>query len=81
MAGLVRYVKWAGRTRGVREQRGTHPFRDLVHRAGRPHDKGTGMEEDRRRRMLGEVLPGVDLQGPKERGRKPRVQMLREGLY
>ena len=29
VAELVRYVKWAGRTRGGRERRGTHPFSDL----------------------------------------------------
>ena len=36
VAELVRYVKWAGRTRKRRERRGTHPFSDLVGRAGRP---------------------------------------------
>ena len=40
MAELVRYVKWAGGTRGRRERRGTHPFSDLVGRAGRPGEKG-----------------------------------------
>ena len=30
--------------------------------------------------MLGEVLPGVSLDCPEERGKKPRVQMLRELL-
>ena len=36
VAELVRYVKWAGRTRGGRERRGTHPVSDLVGRAGGP---------------------------------------------
>ena len=80
VAGLVRYVKWAGRTRGGRERRGTHPFCDPVHRAGRPQDKRPQMAEARWRWMLGEVLPGVDLEGSKESGTKPRVRMLRELL-
>ena len=80
MAELVGYVKWAGRRRGGREECGSHPFRNVVHRAGRPQDKGPEMAEDRWRRMLGEALPGLDLEGPKERGRKPRVLMLRELL-
>ena len=80
MAELIRYVKWAGRTRGGRERCGTHPFRDLVHRARRPQDTGPETAEDRWRRMLGEALPGGDLEGLGERGRKPRVQMLRELL-
>ena len=42
----------------VRERRGTHLFRDLVHRAGRPQDKGPKMAEDRWRRMLGGGAPG-----------------------
>ena len=46
MAELFRYVKWAGRTRGGGGP-GTHPFRDLVHRAGRPQGKGLEMEEGR----------------------------------
>ena len=36
VAEWVRYVKWAGRTRGGREWRRTQPFRDLVHKAARP---------------------------------------------
>ena len=40
VAELVRYVKWAGRKRGGRERRGTHPFSDLVGRAGRPRERG-----------------------------------------
>ena len=64
----------------VQELRGTHPFRDLVHRAGRLQDKGPEMAEGRWRRMLGEALRGVDVDGPRERGRNPRVQMLRELL-
>ena len=77
---LVRCVKWAGRTRGERERRGTHPFCDLVHRAGRPQDKGPETAEDRWRRMLGEARPGLDLEGPREKGRKSRVRMLRDLL-
>ena len=80
MAELVRYVKWAGRTREGREQRGTHPFRDLVRRAGRPQDSVLGMAEDMLRRMLAEALPGLVMDGPRERGRTPTVQMLRELL-
>ena len=30
--------------------------------------------------MLGEALPGVNLECPQERGKKPRVWMLRELL-
>ena len=52
VAELVRYVKWAGRTRGRRERRGTHPFSDLGGRAGRPGGRGPEMEEGRWRRML-----------------------------
>ena len=44
------------------------------------------MEEGRWRRMLREALPGVSLDCPREGGKRPRVQMLREllqkeGLY
>ena len=77
---LIRYLKWAGRTRGGRERRGTRPFSDLVSRAGRPRERGPEMEEGRWRRMLGEALPGVSLDCPRERGKKPSVQMLRELL-
>ena len=73
VADAVRYMKCAGRTRGGREWRGTHPFRHLLH-------KGPEMAEDSRGRMLEEALPGLDLDGPRERGRKSRVQMLRELL-
>ena len=69
---LVRYVKWAGRARGVRERRGTHPLSDLVGRAGWPRKRRPEMEEGRWRRMLGEVLPGVSLDCPQERGKKPK---------
>ena len=77
MAELVCYVKWARRTRGGQERPGTRPFCDLVGRAGRPREQGPEMEEGRWRRLLVEALPGVDLECPKERGRKPRVRMLR----
>ena len=80
MAELVRYVKWAGRTRGRQERTGTHPFSDLVGRAGRPGERGPEMEEGRWTRMLGEALPGVNLDCPREKGTKPRVRMLRELL-
>ena len=80
MAELVRYVKWAGRTRGRRERRGTHSFSDLVARAGRPGGRGPEMEGGRWRKMLGEALPGVNLDCPQEKGKKPRVRMLRELL-
>ena len=80
VAELVRYVKWAGRTRGRWEGRGTHPFSDLVGRAGRPGERGQEKEEGRWRRMLGEALPGVNLDCPQEKGSKPRVRMLRELL-
>ena len=67
LAELVRYVKWAGRTRGRRERTGTHPFSDLVGRAGRPGERGPEMEEGRWRRMLGEALPGLNLDCPQEK--------------
>ena len=38
------------------------------------------MEEGRWRRMLGEALPGVNLDCPREKGSKPMVRMLRELL-
>ena len=38
------------------------------------------MDEGRWRRMLGEALPGVSLDCPQEKGKKPRVRMLRELL-
>ena len=83
---LVRYMKWAGKTRGRREKRGTRPFGDLVGSAGRPRERVPEMDEGRWRRILGEALPGVSLDCPQEKGRKPRVRMLREvlqreGLY
>ena len=77
VAELVRYVKWAGRTRGRRERRGTHPFSNLVGRAGRPGGRGPEMEDGRWRRMLGEALPGVSLDCSQEKGKKPRVWNLR----
>ena len=80
VAELVRYVKWAGKTRGRREKRGTRPFSDLVGRAGRPRERGPEMEEGRWRRMLAEALPGVSLDCLQEKGKKPRVWILRELL-
>ena len=38
------------------------------------------MEKGLWRRMLGEALPGVRLDCPRERGKKRRVRMLRELL-
>ena len=38
------------------------------------------MTEDRWRRMLGEALPGVDVDDPRESRRRSRMQMLRELL-
>ena len=86
VAELPRYVKWAGKTRGRREKRGPSPFSDLVGRAGRPRERGPEMDEGRWRRMLGAALPGVRLDCPQAKGKKHRVQMLREllqreGLY
>ena len=78
MVELVRYVKWAGRTREGRGMRGTCPFSDLVSRAVRPRERGPQKEEGRWRRMLGEALPGVSLDCPRERGKMPRVRKLRE---
>ena len=80
VAELARYVKWAGKTRGRREKRGPRPFSDLVGRAGRPRERGPEMDERRSRRMLGVALPGLRLDCPQEKGRKHRVQMLRELL-
>ena len=80
VAELARYVKWAGKTRGRREKRGPRPVGDLVGRAGRPRERGPEMEEWRWRRMLGAALRGLRLDCPQERGKKPRVQMLRELL-
>ena len=73
---LARYVKWAGKTRGRREKRAPRPFSDLVGRAGRPRERGPEMDEGRWRRMLGAALPGMRLDCPQEKGKKPRVQML-----
>ena len=69
VAELVRYVKWAGKTRGRRQKRGTRPFSDLVGRAGRPWESRPEMDEGRWRRMLGEALPGVSLDCPQEKGK------------
>ena len=80
VAELIRYVKWAGQTRGRREERGTRPFSDLVGRAGRPRERGPEMDEGRWRWMPGEALLGVSLDCPQEKGKKPRVRMLRELL-
>ena len=80
VAELARYVKWAGKTRGRQEKRGPRPFSDLVGRAGKPRERGPAMDEGRWRRMLGAALPGVRLDCPQEKGKKPRVQMLRELL-
>ena len=80
VAELARYVKWAGKTRGRRDKRGPRSFSDLVGRAGRPGERGPEMDEGRWRRMLGAEPPGVRLDCPQEKGKKPRVQMLRELL-
>ena len=80
VAELALYVKWAGKTRGRREKRVPRPFSDLVGRAGRPRERGLEMDEGRWRRMLGAALPGVRLDCPQDRGKKPRIQMLRELL-
>ena len=80
VAELARYLKWAGKTRGRREKRGPRPFSNLVGRAGRPRERGAEMDEGRWRRMLGAALPGVRLDCPREKGKKHRVQMLRELL-
>ena len=80
VAELARYLKRAGKTRGRREKRGTRPFSDLVGRAGRPRERGPEKDEGRWRRMLAAALPGVCLDCPQEKGKKPRVQMLRELL-
>ena len=80
VAELVRYVKWAGKTRGRREKRVTRHFSDLVGRAGRPRERGPEMDEGRWRRMLAEAPPGVRLDCPQEEGKNPRAQMLRELL-
>ena len=80
VAELARYVKFAGKTRGRREKRGTRPFSALVGRAGRRRERGPEMDEGRWRRMLGVALRGVRLDCPQEKGKKPRVQMLRELL-
>ena len=79
VAELVRFVKGAGRTRGGRRP-GTHPFRDLVHRAGRPRDRGPELEEGRWLRMREAALPGVDPDDPGERWSRPRMHMPRELL-
>ena len=80
VAELARYVKWAGKKRGTREKRGPRPFSVLVGRAGRPRNRGLEMDEGRWRRMLEAALPGVRLDCPQEKEKKPRVQMLRELL-
>ena len=80
VADLVRYLKWAGMIRGGQERRGTPPFCDLVGRAGRPREKGPETREIKWRRMPGQALPGVNLDCPRERQKKPRVRMLRELL-
>ena len=80
VAELARYVKWAGKMRGRQERRQTRPFSDLIGRAGGPRERGPKMDEGRWRRMLGAALPGVRLDCPQEKGKKPRVQMLRELL-
>ena len=80
MAELARYVKWAGKTRGRQENRGPCSFSDLVGRAGRPRERGPEMNEGLWRRMPGAASPGVRLDCPKEKGKKPRVQMLLELL-
>ena len=80
VAELVRYVKWAGKTRGRRGKSGTRFFSDLIGRAGRPRERGRELDEGRWRRMLRGALPGVSLDCPQKKGKKPRVQMLQELL-
>ena len=64
VAELARYVKWAGKSRGRREKRGTCPFSELVGRAGRPRRRGPEMDEGRRSR-------GCAWTVPRRRGRSP----------
>ena len=78
-AGLLR--ERGGEDEGKAGEEGDPaPFSDLVGRTGRPRERGPEMDEGRWRRMLGEELPGPSLDCPQEKGRKSRVQMLRELL-
>ena len=72
-------MTWAGRTRGGGRP-GTRPFRDVVHRAGRPQNRGLEMAEGRWRGILEAALPGVDLNDPWEEEGRLRVKVLRELL-
>ena len=79
VAELVRYVKWAGRTRGGQERRGICTFRDLVHRAGTGAGEGGGQVGDDAGRGApgggpgvsqgtGEKAQGADAEGPVAEG-------------
>ena len=76
---LVSYVKWARRTRGGGRSQG-HRLQRPGRRGGEAKGKGAcdgggPVEED-----AGRGTPRVSLDCPRERGKKPRVQMLRELL-
>ena len=77
MAELVRYVKWAGQTRGGGRPR-TRPFKDVVQRAGRPWDTGPEIAKGQWRRLPRAALPGIDLDDPWEEDGRPKSKVLRE---
>ena len=86
VAELFCYVKWARRTRGGRERPGTHWFRDLVYRAGSRRTGGGRWRKTGGGGCWGGALPGVDLDGLRRGGGRPRLQMLtkllqRDGGY
>ena len=83
---LVPYVTWTGRKRGEQERRGICAFQNLVQGARRPEDRGLEIAKNRWGRMLREALPGMDLDSPREKGVRLRMQMQRilpqrEGWY
>ena len=77
-AGPLREV--GGEDEGKAGEEGSPPLQPADRQGKEAKGKGPEMDEGRWRRMLGEALPGVSLHCPQEKGRKPRVRMLRELL-
>ena len=77
-AGLLREVGREDERRA--EEARDPPFLRPCRQGGGVTGKGGKMEESRWRRMLGEALPGMNLDCPQKYGKQPRVRMLRDLL-
>ena len=77
-AGPLREV--GGEDEGKAGEEGDPPLQRPGRQGREAQEREPELDEGRRTRLLGEALPGVSLDCPREKGKKPRVQMLRELL-